>query len=1289
MTASAQRAIFPEGVEIHQRDLAFERDTRIFEHIQALLDEADVGVVDGYQVTVNGGDNTKIDVAAGTGYAPDGSYCVLAIPQSAVTLADSTLGTVNIVVAVYTETQSNPQPHETGTSSPNTRANRSVRIRVYTLAQYNALPETDASLANDARDRALVLARITATGGGLSTSDIASPRSFSTINYASAPINVTGVTITAVSAGTSEGTGTLTFTLAGTLLSWQAPGEAVGADVAVGAGGFFTLTSGSGSTLQVFVISASLPLGNQADSITITSLYSQVVARLTAVDGLHRSLLGTGTPTPTNPHGLRVEDIGGIGLAELETHQDVQHSSGIWKGSSSATLLCSIDEATAPDRLLVVAPAGGDTYYVNGKRLTTLVNSTVLFTGAPVNAVLYEVLVDDTGTVTASQRAVWPSPRTITGVEIIDVSDNTGAGARTLSFVFATTVLSWDGGTTQDVTAGGRFRLMSGDEQSVIEVHVVPASLPGGNQSDSITINALSATDQYLRLAMVAWNGSALGQLGYGPPAAVRQLLDKRLFGTLSDAERQDEVVLTRTRPIIPGESSPNDVVQVTQRLLPEERALDELRATGVVVGFDRAEIRSLAVTAGAGLTVVVEGGACYVHGERFDVAPSASLAVPNNTTSHVYVDATGALRVADTATAAFSVLVGNQSIEVPGAGAVLARVVTSGGAITDVQDFRRNVTRIDGKDAYSVASTDNREIAQFFSLQAAAAYAQQAGISEVRIVGAFAETIVTPISITTPLRVVCEPFANPTISGTATHLFAVGANGMLEILGGIWAFSSALDFIRYGGNAASHVIVSDISLSMNGAGVVFKNSTDDASSRGVLFRNCAFGSGTGAFIRFEAGWAGPGPIVIQKCRINRSSATFILDALGGADTIAKVSVIDSEVVCTDGIAMTANSTLDDCRVSGTKFTPSAQAFDIAGTTNRLMVRGCTFDGALGAFVFNPGSTKSHTDMLVADCIFVNGGTNPYYDSRTDSRPIRLTISNCHFGAPGTALAAISIAPGAGVIPTDIEIIGCEIDSGQIALGGLGRKDKVSIRGNILNKQANIANLGAIDLQVCEQWVVDGNVIFEGGGAAGGVRGILTDASCNAGVISNNRVYMSVEAGNNDGISNNGFEVDIVGNNVRISGAGPNNRDCLKNAGDDVTISGNVLVTEETDTSGNGILNSGDFVAIVGNMLRATSASYAADMISSSGDDCVINSNVVRINTAAPPAGAARSIVSSGASVVVSGNKVTNQAGGGNDIDCTGADTIVIGNVTSNAGGAGGVIVNSGGGSLTPAGTNV
>ena len=234
------------------------------------------------------------------------------------------------------------------------------------------------------------------------------------------------------------------------------------------------------------------------------------------------------------------------------------------RGSAANACLCPIDEAVTPDRILVVAPAGGDTYYVNGERLSTITNSTVLFTGAPVNAVLYEIVVSSTGAVTASARATWPNPRTVTGVQVIDISDGTAAGARTLAYVDAADTLSWDGGPAVVVTAGGRFRLTSADDLSVIEVHVVAASLPGANQSDSITVNALSSTDTYLRLGLVAWHGSADGFLGYGPPSLAAQMLDKRLFGTLANTDRQDEVVVNRTRPEAAG---PDGAAQVTQQI--------------------------------------------------------------------------------------------------------------------------------------------------------------------------------------------------------------------------------------------------------------------------------------------------------------------------------------------------------------------------------------------------------------------------------------------------------------------------------------------------------------------------------------------------------------------------------------------------------------------------------------------------------------------------------------------------------------------------------------------------
>lgn len=85
------------------------------------------------------------------------------------------------------------------------------------------------------------------------------------------PVNITGVTITAVDPATAIGTGTLDFTFVGTLLKWKAPGSGVfGAAQNVGAGGAFTLAGGDGTTIDVTVVAGSLPGSNKSDIITVS-----------------------------------------------------------------------------------------------------------------------------------------------------------------------------------------------------------------------------------------------------------------------------------------------------------------------------------------------------------------------------------------------------------------------------------------------------------------------------------------------------------------------------------------------------------------------------------------------------------------------------------------------------------------------------------------------------------------------------------------------------------------------------------------------------------------------------------------------------------------------------------------------------------------------------------------------------------------------------------------------------------------------------------------------------------
>jgi len=93
---------------------------------------------------------------------------------------------------------------------------------------------------------------------------------------ATAPVNCTGMTISAVGGENGMGNGTLNFYIhagAGTRsASWTAPGDSEGAEVVIGGGnGTYALISDDGSSwIKVAVVIASLPVGNANDTITLT-----------------------------------------------------------------------------------------------------------------------------------------------------------------------------------------------------------------------------------------------------------------------------------------------------------------------------------------------------------------------------------------------------------------------------------------------------------------------------------------------------------------------------------------------------------------------------------------------------------------------------------------------------------------------------------------------------------------------------------------------------------------------------------------------------------------------------------------------------------------------------------------------------------------------------------------------------------------------------------------------------------------------------------------------------------
>lgn len=81
------------------------------------------------------------------------------------------------------------------------------------------------------------------------------------------PTNITGVTLHYAQAATPAGNGTLAFAAAGTTLTWTANGETAGAPVNVGAGGRFTIPSGTANHgLVVEVAAGALPAQDKSDA---------------------------------------------------------------------------------------------------------------------------------------------------------------------------------------------------------------------------------------------------------------------------------------------------------------------------------------------------------------------------------------------------------------------------------------------------------------------------------------------------------------------------------------------------------------------------------------------------------------------------------------------------------------------------------------------------------------------------------------------------------------------------------------------------------------------------------------------------------------------------------------------------------------------------------------------------------------------------------------------------------------------------------------------------------------
>jgi hypothetical protein len=103
------------------------------------------------------------------------------------------------------------------------------------------------------------------------------------------PTNVTGVTIFHTSKDNGIGTGTLSYTVSTNTLKWQAPSGLAGATVVLDSDGQYQLFDANlNKYIRVIVDTSSLPVGDQSDGITITSLNGGSFANTLATKILQR-----------------------------------------------------------------------------------------------------------------------------------------------------------------------------------------------------------------------------------------------------------------------------------------------------------------------------------------------------------------------------------------------------------------------------------------------------------------------------------------------------------------------------------------------------------------------------------------------------------------------------------------------------------------------------------------------------------------------------------------------------------------------------------------------------------------------------------------------------------------------------------------------------------------------------------------------------------------------------------------------------------------------------------------
>lgn len=384
------RSKYVDGVEIGAEQLNFTEQSKI-EALKRIVTVFGVcGPVKGCVVVPDANDPYKISVTAGEGYTYGGNYYKIVTNVDGIVISNN-IGVKNYVAVKVMEKEELKLPHVITGVVYATKVVDEYEIVVLTEQQWLSLVD---------KDMYSLLAVVTGSGGFVRISDIARPPVgvASLLFVERQPTVVTGVKFRTVSSNAPLGEMRLKFRIESggsvKVLSVRFKGEVqYGQEVMIGASGVYRLWNALGTVyVQVEVDPFMLPLESVEEVLNVIDLFAQADLALgTMKDSVHRGLMGSGMPSPRNPHGQTLDDLDPGVYQNLIVHRLREHTPGIIGQGGSVSLYPSI----AGSNVVSIGGLVGGEYVISGGMIFDVMPvSLVSFSGSDV-AGTYYIWIDE------------------------------------------------------------------------------------------------------------------------------------------------------------------------------------------------------------------------------------------------------------------------------------------------------------------------------------------------------------------------------------------------------------------------------------------------------------------------------------------------------------------------------------------------------------------------------------------------------------------------------------------------------------------------------------------------------------------------------------------------------------------------------------------------------------------------------------------------------------------------------------------------------------------------------